>query len=132
MLNDDRPPNKAEAFNQLVTSLTELLELKNKTTDGNVLAEYLLTGNKSPFAADFALSEFYEKDPVLTSQIILKVEEVAKNNDIDTNKDISKKDIRLIYYRIINHCFKNNIRSNFDEVEKQVLSLLILSKDNLL
>ncbi len=132
MLNDDRPPSKIEAFNQLVTSLTKLLALKNKTVDDSVLAEYLLTGNKSPFVADFSLSEFYDKDPVLTSQIILKVEEIAKTNDIDTEKDIPKKDIRLIYYRIVNHCFKNNICSNFDEVEKQVLSLLILSKDNLL
>ncbi len=132
----DRPPKQIDSFSKFVNYLSHSLKEKRVVVGEEQLANYLLTGEQNPFENPdkdtFSLTEFLEQDPILTSQIILKVEEVAKVNDIDTNEDISKDAIRLIYYRIAAHCFKNNIQSDFNEAEKQILSLLILAKDNLL
>ncbi len=136
LIEEDRPPKQLKAFNSLVKHLLHLLEERKIVIDKDKLADFLLTGSSDPFLVaeknNHSLGEFTDLDPVLTSKIILKVEDTANKLQINKNGEIPKNDLDLIYYRILSYCFKNNITDDFDRIEKQIESLLILAKDKLL
>ena len=133
VIESQRPPKRLDAFDRLVLSLRGLLIEKNIDVKETVLAEFLLYGKINPFIKqvdEFSISTFLEKDAILTSEVIIKVENLAKANFSTTV--FSEESKRLIYFRILSYTFKNNIASESEVIEKHILGLLSLAKEHLI
>jgi hypothetical protein len=69
---------------------------------------------------------------VLTSQIIIRIQEVAKANSINTAIDLRSSQMNLIYFRIISYCYRNHVDHESQKVANMIESLFELAKQNLL
>ncbi len=136
IINDKRPPKRNDVFLLLANALTDAVNAKKEamiTVDEVV--DYLLKDKqiKALQAQDnFDVSEYLKIDPVLTSQIIIKIENVARGMQINTATDIRQQQLKLIHFRIIAYCFKNQANYETQKVTNLIESLFELAKQNLL
>lgn len=134
MLDDKRPPKRYEVFLKLATTLTkEINAKKDKAVSRTDVISYLLENKPiKALLANFDISDFVKLDAVRTSQIILKIEQVARNKNINTSKDINPKMLQLIQFRVISYCFKNEVNCEETKVTGIIESLFELAGQNLL
>lgn len=148
MYQQDRPP-RPQALNRLVSNIvTAFAEIKGCKCSPEEMKNYLLLGqghasdlvriNKEaaietrPHEPEFDIASFVNADPVYTSQVILKVEEIAQALNIDTSSGIHERHIRLIQYRIISFCHKNRPDVNSEKVASIIESLFELATQDML
>lgn len=139
MYNADRPP-RPKTLDRLAENLLKALsDVQSVNYTVKELKDYLLldqgdfeVNRRTPDKDEFDIADFVRRDPVYTSQIIIKIEEVARENDIDTAGQISPKDMRLIQFRIISYCHKNRSDKDSPKVRNMISALLELSTQGLL
>jgi len=131
-----RPPKRKEVFLKLATTLADEINAKKEgIVSYSEVINYLLENKPIPALTKFSevdISEFMKIDAVRASQIILKIEDVARKNNIKTSLDLNPKMLQLIQYRIIGYCFKNDVNSEEPKVTSMIESLFELAKQNLL
>lgn len=147
MYNEDRPP-RPRTLDQLLDNLTKALgEVQGTEYPVEALRDYLLLDRgslevqKESFEEDstpsqavdeFDIAEFVRRDPVYTSQIIIKIEEVAREVGIDTARQMTPHDMRLIQFRIVSYCHKNRRDVDSPKVSSMISSLFELATQGLL
>lgn len=147
MYTEDRPPRPA-SLELLIENLSQAIgEIKRVQYTKQDIKDYLLLNqdrlelklgdsetesHRNRKKENFDIADFVRNDPVGTSQAILQIENVAKKLNIDTSKDLEDSDIRLIQFRIISYCNKNNAASNSSKVMNMIETLLELASQNLL
>lgn len=147
MYTEDRPP-RPRTLDQLLDNLAKALtEVQGTEYPVEALREYLLLERGSlevqkdpveesctPSQADdeFDIAEFVRRDPVYTSQIIIKIEEVAREVGIDTARQMRLRDMRLIQFRIVSYCHKNRRDVDSPKVSSMISSLFELATQGLL
>jgi hypothetical protein len=133
VIESQRPPKQLQGFVKLNSYLMKMLHDKHIEIDEAALSDYLLLDSANPLSkntTEFSLAPFIEQDAILTSQIILLIENLAKEHYGDKSFDDKKKE--LIYFRMLSYAFKNNAPSDSDIVKKHSLDLLSLANDNLI
>jgi hypothetical protein len=133
VIEHQRPPKQLEGFLKLVSYLVKTLQTKEIKVEESALSDYLLLDSTNPLSRDkdvYSLSQFYEKDAILTSEIIILIEKLAKEQY--PHMTFEEKKMRLIYSRMLSYTFKNNMESDSDIVKKYILDLLSLANENLI
>lgn len=147
MYTEDRPP-RPHTLDQLLAHLAKALaEVQGADYPVEALKDYLLLNRgalevqKSPTGehvspgigeGEFDIADFVRSDPVYTSQIIIKIEEVARESSIDTAAHMSHRDMRLIQFRIVSYCHKNRPDVDSPKVSNMISSLFELATEGLL
>lgn len=147
MYTEDRPP-RPRTLDQLLNNLAKVLsEVQGTEFPVAALKDYLLLergslecGKKtvgvdsstSKVEDEFDIAEFVRRDPVYTSQIIIRIEEVAREIGIDTAKQMALRDMRLIQFRIVSYCHKNHPDVDSPKVSNMISSLFELAIQGLL
>lgn len=147
MYTEDRPPRPVK-LHQLLDNLARALSEAQETEYSvEALRDYLLLERGSldarngpseedrtlsKAADEFDIAEFVRKDPVYTSQIIIKIEEVGREIGVDTAKHVSLRDIRLIQFRIVSYCHKNRCDVDSPKLSSMISSLFELATQRLL
>lgn len=135
ILDDKRPPKRMAIFQKLVSNIsTSIKDHQGIVISHEEISSYLLEDQPIPSLVkkdDFDISTYLNKDPLLTSQVIIRIDEVAKEIDVD-KKSLNKKYMKLINFRIISYCFKNSADPKSDKVAHMIRNLLELAQQNLL
>lgn len=135
ILTDNRPPKRLKAFSALASALaTKVTSKAGQAVTTDQVSEYLLEDRAIDVlnpSDSFDIAPFLDLDPVKTSQIIIKIEAIA-NEDRRPEEHISSENMRLIRYRIINFCFKNDADHESEKVSALIRNLLELAAQNLL
>lgn len=147
MYADDRPP-RPRTLDRLLDNLAKALaEVSALDYPVEALKDYVLLDRgdlaiqknfteerDTPSAAldEFDIAGFVRKDPVYTSRIIIKIEEVARELGIDTAGRVPHMDVRLIQFRVVSYCHKNRSDVDSPKVHNIVSSLFELAMQGLL
>lgn len=136
IFNDKRPPKRKDTFLRLTDPLASLVSARSGVAIAvEDIIDYLLTAKPIPALAtqdDFDITPYLNINPVLTSQIIIKIEAVAKAKLLDTSRDLTSEQMRLIRFRIISYCYKNKTDYESAKVVNMIESLFELAKQHLL
>ncbi len=143
MYAEDRPPRSC-ALNQLLSNLVTALSKRNGSTysvqslhdylllnQGGISAQSVPTPTTDALPAsscEFDISAYFTKDPVYTSKIILKIEDIGRAEGIDTVHGIAPEDMNLIRFRIISYCHKNLADIDAPKVCTLIFSLFELAR----
>lgn len=135
ILDDKRPPKRLAIFQKLVSSISSSIQNhRGLAVSKDEISRYLLEDRPIPLLSkkdDFDISVYLNKDPLLTSQIIIRIDEITKEIQVD-KKSLNKKDMLIINFRIISYCFKNSIDPQSDKASHMIRNFLELAQQDLL
>lgn len=136
ILTDKRPPKRKEVFLRLARSLATLISARiGHEVMVDEVVDYLIEEKPIHFLSrqdSYDISEYLKIDPVLTSQIIIRIQEISKASSINTAKDLHSSQMNLIHFRIISYCFKNHVDHQSQKVANMIESLFELAMQDLL
>ncbi len=136
ILDDKRPPKRLIIFLKLVDTLaSELSRSKDEKIQSDQIKKFLIEGapiGRITTKDDLDISPFLNLDPLRTSQIIIRIEEVARSIMYSKSNRLNSRDMRLIHFRIISYCFKNDADFKDQKITNMIESLVELANQNLL
>lgn len=134
ILQDKRPPKRLKTFLQLANYLAQALTgHKGTSVKSDEVVEYLLNAKdirSLPESNPYDISEFVHINPLLASQLIIRINELAKEHL--PYCELSSGDIDKIQFRVISYAFKNSTDPDSLVIQNMVFSLFELAKDGLL
>lgn len=147
---NDRPPKQYHTFDRLVEELcSSIAAATNQAIDHEALSHYLLYGHKNPFYpaaergetspavhsaenSDLDIYNCLREDPIYTSQLILLIDQLARDMAVEFVSPDAKQRLHLIHARIARYCAKNKPDIHAEKLKEMIESMLRLEKEGLL
>lgn len=131
ILIEKRPPKRRATFDLLIHAIAaEINSRKKIAVTSNEIADFLL--ENIPISGlstenEMDISKYLLRDPIKTSKIILKIDELVRGSLSDPSAQLSPEKIAFVRFRIMSYSFKNDIDADSPKLAAMIKTLIELT-----